>query len=193
MSGQSVEDVLTRLLRRGQLRPATAIDRIQRAGAGLTRIGIQDGLAALARDNRITGVTINGQVVGMVGWREAPIELPDPLLIDWQNAVSGIEQLDPERRAVLMTPPGAALALDEEDRQALIDCLSKLSTQANRGGEPIRLFRHRNYGLVESTRWFSVTCGTLAREGRWREAAPSAVRHNCRTGHADFRIIHRKS
>jgi hypothetical protein len=133
MSGESVEDVLTRLLRRGQLRPATAIDRIQRAGRGLTRIGIQDGLARLARDNRITGVTINGQVVGMVGWREAPIEALNPLLLDWQNAVSAIDRLDPERRGVLMRPPGGALALDEEDRQALIDCLCKISTQASKG------------------------------------------------------------
>jgi hypothetical protein len=124
MSGRSVEDVLTRPLRRGQLRPATAIDRIQRASTGLTRIGIQDGLAALARDNRITGVTINGQVVGMVGWREAPVEAPNPLLLDWQNAVSAICELDPERRAALMRPPTDALALAEEDRHALIECLS---------------------------------------------------------------------
>jgi len=122
-----------RLLRRGRLRPATAIDRIQRTGTGLTRIAIQDGLAELARNNRITGVTANGQVVGMVGWREAPVEQPNPLLLDWQKAVSAIDQLDPERRAALMTPPGGALTLEDEDQQALIDCLCKLSTQASQG------------------------------------------------------------
>ena len=133
MGGQSVEDVLTRLLRRGQLRPTTAIDRIQRAGTGLTRIAIQDGLAELARNNRITGVTINGQVVGMVGWRDAPVEQLNPLLLDWQKAVSGIAELNSERRAALMTPPVGALALEEQDRQALIDCLCELSTKASQG------------------------------------------------------------
>jgi hypothetical protein len=130
---RSVEDVLTKLLRNGRLRRTTAVDRILRAGKGLTRLAIKDGLAELARAHRITGVTVEGQVVGMVGWRQMPVEAPDPLLCHWQNTVVGIEDLDSVRRSMLMSPPREALELAQEDQVELIRCLSLLQADANSG------------------------------------------------------------
>jgi hypothetical protein len=129
----SVEDVLAKLLRKGRLQPGTAVDRIRRAGKGLTRMAIRDGLAELARANRITGVTIEGQVVGMVGWQQMPVEVPDPLLRHWHNAVAAIEGLDSARRSALMSPPREGLELSEEDRVELISCLSTLRADSSPG------------------------------------------------------------
>jgi len=96
-------------------------------------MAVRDGLAELARANRITGVTIDGQVVGKVGWRETPVETPDPSLLDWQRRVAASDALGIDRRSALMVPPRHVLDLGGDDKQALIDCLSAISADCSPG------------------------------------------------------------
>lgn len=68
MSRDGVHDALTMLLRGNKrLRPSTAVSRIAGRQPGLTRLEIRNGLAALAQEHCITGVTREGQVVGLLG------------------------------------------------------------------------------------------------------------------------------
>ncbi|GAA0571301.1 Wadjet anti-phage system protein JetD domain-containing protein [Caenispirillum bisanense] len=115
MSEQRVRQALEKLLRKGGLRPRTAVEKIA-TEADISRLAVRDGLRMLATE--LQGVTQDGDVVATLRWRIPLEEVVRPDLVEWRRRVAEA----PEDRAPLLhSPPATVWELPSEDQAVLAE------------------------------------------------------------------------